>query len=102
MPISSYNASPSSFFMPVLGMFSVSFSSIFALSVLSRFFSTSSLKNEDLRRRLSAVGGEDDDLGQGVKGSVLISVWKMPCFFGMSKSSGGKGLDLLKIDRSVV
>lgn len=103
MTNSSYNVSSTSFLLPIFGPFFVSFSSIFTSALLFGFFSTSSLKTEDLRRRLRAVGEDDDDLVQGLNGSDdLIFAWKLSCFFGMSWSCSGKGLESLKIDISVI
>lgn len=103
MTNSSYNVSSTSFLLPIFGPFFVSFSSVFTSALLFGFFSTSSLKTEDLRRRLRAVGEDDDDLVQGLNGSDdLIFAWKLSCFFGMSWSCSGKGLESLKIDISVI
>lgn len=107
MTNSSYNVSSTSFLLPIFGPFFVSFSSVFTSALLFGFFSTSSLKTEDLRRRLRAVGEDDDDddfdLVHGLNGSDdLIFAWKLSCFFGMSRSCSGKGLESLKIDISVI
>jgi hypothetical protein len=54
--------------LPLCGFFE-SFSSI-SSEVVFKFFSTSSLNIEDLKRRLRAV--EEDDLVRGLTGSVFL------------------------------